>query len=250
MELEDLRVNPVGQRKEKKPTLTKAYTSPQKIKKSSTNTIKRNKAIKYEKFAVTKSKSLFGTSSTERNELSKSSVPGPGSYDDVLSTFEKQIKSPKSRTTFGVSPKKTAQEIEKSSKLGPGIYESPKHIVNGGTWSKSPRKVTKQIDMRNRDTMCEKNGMMTTPKTQIFTKGEVESETQPKSCNISNKFRPLSLSPTHNKKTVNNFGTSPRFCSKTTDTQSLSSFKGSAGASVKECIVSSSNSDIMGCNPN
>ena len=228
MEIEDTRVNPLGQRKEKKPTLTKAYTSPQKIKKSLTNMIKRNKAIKYEKFAVTKSKSLFGTSSTERNELIKSSVPGPGSYDDVLSTFEKQIKSPKSRTTFGASPKKTAQEIEKSSKLGPGIYESPKHIVNGGTWSKSPRKVTKQIDTRNRDTMCEENGM-------------IESEKQPKSCNISNKFRPLSLSPTHNKKTVNSFGTSPRFCSKTTDTQSLSSFRGSAGASVKECIVSSSN---------
>merc|ERR1712154_559334 len=210
--------------------------------------------MKYTKIPASKKKSLFGTTSTERNQIIESTLPGPGSYGN-LSTF-KVVKSPKSKTTFGLSSKKTSKEVVKSDNLGPGTYASPRNIVKGGVWGKATRDVTKGIDMKSKENTGNEECQSTKTQKPMFTEKEfINSKFDWKwyrkqyhdillngndkgsaSMNISSKFRPLSISPTHNKGRLNRFGTSPRFKDTNTNPINLSSFKGSEAASVKQIL--------------
>eukprot|EP01083_Nonionella_stella_P215586 775801_1 len=246
-----------------------------KSKKKIPNIIKRNKSVKYNKIPRGKSQSSFGTAALDRNEIIESSLPGPGNYCANTSTF-KSTKSPKSKTTFGVSTKEIAKEVIKSKKLGPGAYDPSvkpsKPVVKGGSWNKAVRRVTTAIDVKNKTNPGpgEYNAIQT--EQSVFTKAEsaqfdtaqfdwklyrkqyhdivlnrnntkngIKSPKSPAyastASHISSKFRTLSLSPTHNKNGSNHFGVSPRFNQKSTNPVNLSSFKGSVGGSVKEIFA-------------
>eukprot|EP01084_Bolivina_argentea_P115969 206145_1 len=256
------------------PVLPRSASSPHKNgkKKKVPNIIKRNKSTKYCKIPAAKKKSVFGTATTDRNEINSSKLPGPGAYGINTSTFDatKSPQSPKSKSTFGTSTKEAAKEVIKSAKLGPGIYASPKHKVNGGTWSKAMRQVStinnfkktaspgpgeyKAVQQAENPifTQAEKNFQSSQfdwkwYRTQYhnvisngMTKNDVvKSPKSLKSCNVSSKFRNISFSPTHNKNGFNHFGTSPRFADKTSNPVNLSSFKGEHNVSVKNILSSS-----------
>jgi len=103
--------------------------------------------------------SIFGTASTERNEVRESAIPGPGAYTEDLTSIRLTSKSPKYKskamksaatsTTFGISKKVISTECEQTDNLGPGCYESPKLKMNGlgAIWAKAPRPVVDAVDV-------------------------------------------------------------------------------------------------------
>lgn len=243
-------------------------------KKKTPNIIQRNKSQKYTKIPASSPKSIFGNTSTERNELRQSAIPGPGAYaEDWANTLvtSPKLKSPRISGTFGSAKKLISTECAKTDKLGPGCYdcidsyESPRRKVNGlgSTWGKAPRPVVDTIDTATKketvsnvqvETAAAGTGMgsaMSTEKDldeahfdwkwyrtqyhEMVMHKDNALKSPLRSSIISNKFVAIAQSPTHNKSS-HHFGASPRFKDLNTDPAMLSSFKGCRPTSVKQIL--------------
>jgi len=228
--------------------------APRKVwrKKETPNIIKRNKSKKYNKIPSSSPKSIFGTSSTERNEVRESAIPGPGAYTEDLTPFRspksKATKSAVTLTTFGSAKKVVSTECVKTDNLGPGCYESPKLKINGlgGIWGRAPRPVVDPVDVdqeMKKSACAQRDGPSSG--TPLFTEKDLkdsqfdwkwyrtqyhemvmeinkESKSPLRSSIISTKFVAMAQSPTYNK-TSHHFGASPRFKDINTDPTCLSS---------------------------